>query len=88
MTNDVCSDYQKKIDEFKKTFISQWDVLTKSSDEFTDSINDNVKKYSRLDSLDLLDKLMKRIKDKNDPLDNLVHLGSDRVKCSKLRDLY
>ena len=70
-TNKVALDYQKKINEFKKTFASQWDALTKNADEFTVSINDNVKEYSRFDRLELLDKLMKRIKDKNDPLDNL-----------------
>ncbi|RLD46725.1 MAG: hypothetical protein DRI94_14520, partial [Bacteroidetes bacterium] len=70
-TNDIYSDYQKKIDEFKKTFATQWNILTKNEYEYTVSINDNIKKYSRFDRLELLDKLMKRIKDKNDPLDNL-----------------
>ena len=70
-TNKVALDYQNKIDSLAKTFGSQWDVLTKSSDEFTASINDNVKKYSRIDRLELLDKLMKRIKNKNDQLNSL-----------------
>ena len=64
-TNKVALDYQKKIDELKNTYASQWDVLTKNADELALSINKAQKAQN------LLDELMKRIKDKNDPLDNL-----------------
>ncbi len=64
-TNKVALDYQKKIDELKNTYASQWDVLTKNADELALSINKAQKAQN------LLDELMKRIENKNDSLDNL-----------------
>ncbi|MCK5852082.1 hypothetical protein KAH27_03545 [bacterium] len=64
-TNKVALDYQKKIKKFKKTYASQWDVLTKNADELATSIKNATKKQK------ILDKLLKRINDKTDPLDNL-----------------
>ena len=64
-TNEVVSDYQSQINAITAKYESQWDVLTKNANEVADAINNNVKKHS------LLDKLIKRIENKNDPLDYL-----------------
>ena len=64
-TNDIHSDYQNQIDAITAKYALQWDVLTKNADELALSIN------KEQNAQNLLDELMKRIKDKNDPLDNL-----------------
>ena len=65
VTNEVVSDYQKQLNEITTKYESQWDTLTKSADKVTATISASKQKQI------LLDKLMNRIENKNDPLDYL-----------------
>jgi len=82
-TNNIYSDYQKKIDEIKNTFAAQWDILTKEADNVAASI-----KNSKKNQFLLLDELMQRIKNKNDPFDDLEKYKSVTLDSASAHLIY
>ena len=64
-TNTVVSDYQNRLNELIEKYESQWDVLCGNVNAVDFNINDNIEKF------ELLDELVERMKNTEDPLENL-----------------
>jgi len=69
-TNEVVSDYQSQINAISAKYESQWKTITENANKITSTIAIGEQRQK------LLDKLLQRIKDKNDPLDYLQQYES------------